>query len=315
MADGHFPTLVSATRDANATANPIFVQLTDGTDLALIDASGNLGVTISNASIVVTATDLDIRDLTHVSDSVKIGDGTDFLAVAADGSIAVTDNGGSLTVDGTVAATQSGAWTVAATQSGTWNIGTVTSITNAVTIQDGGNVISVDDAGGSLTVDGTVAISGTVTVSATDLDIRDLSHAQDSVKVGDGTDFLAVNGDGSINVVVASSSGTKVHDHKVASAVASDTADNHDYTAGAAALLIHSVSFASSGGSKAVLVYDPTGVNKTIWTGFIPKDGGEVTRHFDLPFSVAATKVIRIAVTNRQNQAQDLYSLIEAEQL
>lgn len=48
-----------------------------------------LDVNIANASIVVTATDLDIRDLTHVSDSVKIGDGTDFLAVNADGSINV----------------------------------------------------------------------------------------------------------------------------------------------------------------------------------------------------------------------------------
>lgn len=40
-------------------------------------------------------------------------------------------------------------------------------------------------------------------VTATDLDIRDLSHTQDSVKVGDGTDFLAINADGSINVQAA----------------------------------------------------------------------------------------------------------------
>lgn len=38
-------------------------------------------------SLTVDATDLDIRDLTHVSDSVKVGDGTDFLAINADGSI------------------------------------------------------------------------------------------------------------------------------------------------------------------------------------------------------------------------------------
>lgn len=35
----------------------------------------------------------------------------------------------------------------------------------AVPIQDGGNLISVDDGGGSLTVDGTVAVSGTVAVT------------------------------------------------------------------------------------------------------------------------------------------------------
>lgn len=68
------------------------IAISDGTDTLAINADGSLNAT-------VTATDLDIRDLTHVSDSVKVGDGTDFLAIAADGSIAVTDNGGSLTVD------------------------------------------------------------------------------------------------------------------------------------------------------------------------------------------------------------------------
>jgi len=45
-----------------------------------------------------------------------------------------------------------------------------------------------------------VDVSGSsVTVTASDLDIRDLTHASDSVKVGDGTEFLAINADGSIN--------------------------------------------------------------------------------------------------------------------
>jgi len=73
-------------------ANTSNIAISDGTDTLAINGDGSLNAT-------VTATDLDIRDLTHVSDSVKVGDGTDFLAIAADGSIAVTDNGGSLTVD------------------------------------------------------------------------------------------------------------------------------------------------------------------------------------------------------------------------
>jgi hypothetical protein len=52
------------------------------------------------------------------------------------------------------------------------------------------NPVPMSDAGGSITVD------------ATDLDIRDLSHTQDSVKIGDGTDLLAINNDGSINSIV-----------------------------------------------------------------------------------------------------------------
>jgi len=41
-------------------------------------------------------------------------------------------------------------------------------------------------------------------VSANDLDIRDLIHTQDSIKVGNGTNFLLVNSDGSINVRLVS---------------------------------------------------------------------------------------------------------------
>jgi hypothetical protein len=60
---------------------------------------------------------------------------------------------------------------------------------------------SVDVSGSEVSLDSaTLAALENITVSATDLDIRDLTHASDSVKVGDGTDFLAVNTDGSINV-------------------------------------------------------------------------------------------------------------------
>lgn len=66
---------------------------------------------------------------------------------------------------------------------------------------------SIHDGGNSITVDGTVELGATtlaalesITVVATDLDIRDLTHVSDSVKVGDGTDFLAIAADGSINV-------------------------------------------------------------------------------------------------------------------
>lgn len=41
---------------------------------------------------------------------------------------------------------------------------------------------------------------GSITVDATDLDIRDLSASQDNVAISDGTDTLAINADGSINI-------------------------------------------------------------------------------------------------------------------
>jgi hypothetical protein len=75
----------------------------------------------------------------------------------------------------TLAVTQSGAWStgrtwtlasgtdsVAAVQSGTWNIGTVTSITNPVTVTDGAGAMNVIVDSGTLTA--VTSITNTVTV-------------------------------------------------------------------------------------------------------------------------------------------------------
>lgn len=98
--------------------------------------------------------------------------------------VSIDDNGGSITVDGTVSL-----------GAGSANIGDVDVLTVPaplnvvgggteaaalrVTIaSDSTGLLSVDDNGGSLTVDGTVI------VTATDLDIRNLDVAQDDVRVG-----------------------------------------------------------------------------------------------------------------------------------
>lgn len=73
--------------------------------------------------------------------------------------------------------------------------------TDAASIADSANVGAYLRAS-----DGTLLThtGGALNVSfstVTDLDIRDLDAAQDNVAISDGTDTLAVNGDGSINVV------------------------------------------------------------------------------------------------------------------
>jgi hypothetical protein len=117
---------------------------------------------------------LDSIDYSLHSIQIKDADG-DALAISAAGEISaiVSDGGGSITVDGTV---ELGATTLAALESITVQNGSGAS---AVNIQDGGNSITVD---------------------AINLDIRDLTHVSDSVKIGDGTDFLSINADGSLNV-------------------------------------------------------------------------------------------------------------------
>ena len=225
MADGHFPELVSATRDANALTNPIFVQLTDGTTAPTLTGT-SLNVNVTNASIAVTATNLDIRDLVFATDKVDVSGSTlgansgvdieDVTINNAAGASAVNiqDGGNSITVDGTVTA----------------NAGT--------------GPFPVSDNGGSLTVD------GTVTVTATDLDIRDLTLAQDAVKVSANSTANSSVNPIFVSVTTDVVSATEIHNYSTASAVASDTASNHNYTVAGTTFLLKSVIVASSGGSK-----------------------------------------------------------------
>jgi len=118
--------------------------------------------------LTVDAVDLDIRDITHVSDSIKVGDGTDFLAIAADGSIAVTDNGASLTVDAVDLDIRD--LTAASDSVDSWlNDGAGTALTSTLVGAD--QALDVNVVGG-------------VNVEV------DLSHVDDSVRLGDGTSFF-----------------------------------------------------------------------------------------------------------------------------
>lgn len=162
--------------------------LRDGAGNALTSTTGALDVQIANASIAVTAANLDIRDLVFATDKVD---------VSGSSNVAVTDGGGSLTVDGTVAVSSvSGTVTVSATD---------------LDIRDLAFATDKVDVSGSTVELGatTLAALETITVlqgtspwvvSATDLDIRNLVAATDSVSIGDGTDIMLVNADGSINV-------------------------------------------------------------------------------------------------------------------
>lgn len=125
---------------------------------------------------------------------VKIADATtpsQQLTINVDGSINITDNAGSLTVDAVdldIRDLDSAQDSVEVLQATHDNLNANANIQVADVDVSNANPVPVSDAGGSLTVD------------AVNLDIRDLTHASDSVKVGDGTDFLAINNDGSINI-------------------------------------------------------------------------------------------------------------------
>ncbi len=110
--------------------------------------------------------------------------------VASGTVVPVSDGGGALTVDGTIAATQSGTWAVdlgatdnavldamaaslAIVDNVVFGAGTEAAALRVTLATDSTGVVSVDDNGGSLTVDGTV----TANLSATDNAVLDTIDA------------------------------------------------------------------------------------------------------------------------------------------
>lgn len=81
-----------ATTIADTDSVGAFVRAgTDGDLISSTNVGGKEGLDVNliNASIVVTATDLDIRDLDHTLDNVAIAQGGNEMVVNADGSINV----------------------------------------------------------------------------------------------------------------------------------------------------------------------------------------------------------------------------------
>lgn len=157
-----------------------YLRSSDGTLLTHTTVGGDEALDINlvqSVSLTVTATDLDIRDLSASQDNVAISDGTDTLEVNADGSINITDNGGSLTVDAvdldirdlTAASDSVESWT----HDGTGNAITSTTGHLDVNIASSDIEIDVED---DLADTALAAASETVTTTSGALNTSDLAN-------------------------------------------------------------------------------------------------------------------------------------------
>lgn len=201
-----------ALTDTELRASPVPVSGTVSVNepVSVDDNGGSLTVDNTVLSVVGGGTEATAQRVTIANDStgvVSVDDNGGSLTV--DGTVAVTDGGGSITVDGPLTDAQLRAAAVPVSLSSDIEIGavelkngtddtraTVTAANalkvdgSAVTQPISGTVtvnepVSVDDNGGSLTVDGPLTdaeLRATpVPVSATNLDIRDLTFAADKV--------------------------------------------------------------------------------------------------------------------------------------
>jgi hypothetical protein len=212
----------------------------------------------------------------------------------------------------------------------------------AVNIQDGGNTISVDDAAGSLTVDnatlsvvgggveatalrvtiandstGLLSVDdngGSLTVDAVDLDIRDLSASQDNVAISDGTDTLAVNTDGSINVVTQSTSGTPQINTLETAALGAGSSDNHTVTASGGTLEPGEISVSSESIATFEILAGASGGPTSYGVVRTSVENPNATFTFPDGFTVADTQIIRVTRTNDSNKVHTVNSTIRSFQ-
>jgi len=255
------------------------IKITDGTDDLAINADGSINATVS-------ATDLDIRDLAFATDKVDVTGSS----VTISGSVSVTATDLDIRnlvfatdkVDASGSSVALDAPTLAALESTTVQNGAGAS---AVNIQDGGNSITVD---------------------AADFDIRDLTHVSDSVKIGDGTDFLAVNTDGSINVKISDGSpGTPINNYNTAASVAGGASNTHTYTS-TGNFYLTQVEASASG--KMKIEVQVNGTTRFVQFNSTANTNMQIT--LSQPILATTGQTVTVIRTNRDNQSQDVYSTV-----
>lgn len=342
MADGSFPGLVSKDRNVNAAGNPIFVQLTDGTDISTIDGSGNLNVSVANVTPGTGASDLGkAEDAVHASGDV----GVLALAVRKDADSAFAADGdyvplqindvGALKVDvissvSPAGLTDDGAFTV-----GTDSVnpqGFLADETTPDSVDEGDIGIArmtLDRKQLNVLVDATTDanrlvinasgeigvvqathddLNANVNLQVNDVDVSTTAPVPVSRTTAENTELNPIF----VHNVDTVVSGEEVHDFDTAAAVGSDAVSNHDYTV-VGTFLLKSVIVSGSGNVKFEIQSGPVATLVTVAVGFLTGRQGDTKQvNFDPPLEVTGgvTPTVRVIRTNRQGASTDVYSTI-----
>lgn len=153
LIDDPVATLGTTTYTETSTKGMIVGAVRRDADTSLVDTTNEIGPLQmdANGRLKVEAFSGETLPVSLTSTTV-----TGTVAVTQSGTwdeVGINDSGNSITVD------NGGTFAVQAAQSGTWDVGTVTTITNVVHVDDNSSTLSVDDGGGTITVDGTVAVT------------------------------------------------------------------------------------------------------------------------------------------------------------
>ncbi len=154
---------------------------------------------------------------------------------------------------------------------------------------DNANPVPISDAGGTLTVDQST---------------HDNLNANVNLQIGD----VDVDASNPVPVeMVSDQAGDEICDYNTSSAVAKDASVNHDYTVTAAKTFLGEQVWVSGSGKLKVEVL-VNAVSKFV--GFNSTSMPNIEIPLKKICKANATEVIRITITNRDNQAQDVYSTL-----
>jgi hypothetical protein len=228
--------------------------------------------------------------------------------------------------------TQPVSGTVAATQSGTWSQRLQDGAGNAVTSQVSGAQraldVGINVAGVQVDPRAVRALTSADVVSANIKDgagnsltssaagaTRPLDMAlRDSAGNLYGTALNPINVAFSVDIA-----GTEIVDFNTAAAIAAAGTSNHSYTVTAAKTLLLKQVEASASGKAKIEVQIETGVATNVYTTkFVQFNSTATTNmsiHLESPIAVAAGVRVRVIRTNKDNQAQDLYSTILGQEV
>lgn len=120
-------------------------------------------------------------------------------------------------------------------------------------------------------------------------------------------------------VTVLDSEGVEINDYKAAAAVAANATDNHDYTVTALkTLFLTQVNSSASGKAKMLISVETAVASGTFTTRFV-QFNSTATPNMEVilkePIQVAAGVRVRVVMTNKDNQPQDLYSTISGHEV
>ena len=337
------PGLVSKNRDQNAVTNPIFITPSDGAVAQnFTGTSGDVNVT---NTVTVAATDLDIRDLTHVAaqDSVQIGDGTnlaDFVVI--DSAYGATPT--AFPVAGKFEATPTtyadgDAVPFLTDENGRLEV--IATITNPS--------VQVDDAAFTPAVSSVTMVGffvdevatdlldegdgGAPRITASRLQLNRLVGSVDSQRLEinpDNEAEVALESHGLTNInplpisrdngansesnpifvqeVAQVASGNEVHRFQTDTGLAADTTANHDYTA-VGTFFLRQVTLSATGAARVEVINDATGTPSTERVCHLNGRQGDYKELiFTPPLEVATGNIIRLTVKNRQGLVNDIHS-------